>query len=218
MSESMKQQEIKDNTPPKEQSSYIWVFVFAAVVVCYFFWDRIAGVMEKLHIDPAKWLDSPYTFGMVMGIAAAFILFSLILIIAVKIRLSNALAWAGGRTDAMLISLLGSTQAHEREMAYTVLRQRLDERLAEPLVRELKSAVDEEKDPRYMIYLLEDLGVPKAVPTLNRIVQDAEHWPVPVIRAAQQALETIPAEDHSQPQSTSTKKRKKSSKSSKSVR
>lgn len=181
----MKTEEVKKPFP-------FWIIIVALLAVCYLFWDSISKWMEKMKFDPAAWLDSPYVFNTVFGIAIVFILFSIVLAIAVKLRLSRAEAWAKDRSEAMLISLLASTDARERSRAYMVLRQRLNENLVDPLLRQLKTMEDEDTDPRYVIYLLEDLEASRAIPALRRLLKPSKKRPAAVVRAARMALESIP--------------------------
>ena len=179
-----------------KSTSYFWPITIAAIVVCYLFWDRISGAMERYKIDPAAWLDSPVVFSTVVGIAGLFILLSVIVALAVKFRVLRALSWAGDRSDTMLISLLSSADARERSMAYAALRDRLDERMTEPLLRQLKTMADDKADPRHVIFLLEDLGAVKALPALRKIAQQSDRRSPAVIRAAQNAVDRITPIEH----------------------
>ena len=175
----------------QKNHSYFWPAAIVVFVVCYLFWDNISGKMDEWKIDPAAWLDSPYVFNTVMGIAAAFILLSLIVAAAVKLRVLRALAWAGDRSDTMLVSLLGSSDAKERSMAFAALRDRLDERLTDPLMRQMKIMADDKTDSRYVIYLLEDLYAVKALPMLRKMAGQKSKHPAPVIQAARNAVDRL---------------------------
>lgn len=174
-----------------------WIIIIVLLAICYLFWDSISKWMEQMKFDPAAWLDSPYVFNTVFGIAIVFILFSIVLAVVVKFRLRKAEEWAKDRSEAMLISLLGSTDPRERSRAYMVLRRRLHENLVDSLLRQLKTMEDEDTDPRYVIYLLEDLEASRAIPALRRLLKPSKKRPASVARAARIALESIPQTDSS---------------------
>ncbi len=180
-------------TQEKTRRRIFWVVIATVVAVGYMMRHRLGALMDEYKIDPAVWLDSPTLFYSVVGVTGAFILFSVLITLWAKLRVSRAEAWGRDLSDSTLVSLLGGTEKAERIMAFTLLQRRLDDALIDPLVRQLRTMDEEGADPRYVIYLLEDLEATKAIPALRKLAKNVESRPPAVIRAARNALERIPA-------------------------
>ncbi len=157
------------------------------------------GFFDK-YLPIAELFDSPVFFSIVIGSAVLLLVCTLIFLKYAKSLEKKTVAWAEGKSPQTLVELLSSPIKQEATMAYAYLKNNCGDDEADLLVKDLQDQRSRGSINSILIYLLEDLEVEKAIPTLQQIARGKSSAAALAQRAADRIAYAYEEEESEKPQ------------------
>ncbi len=157
------------------------------------------GFFDK-YLPIAELFDSPVFFAIVIGSAVLVLVLTFIFLKYAKSLENKTVLWAQGKSPQALVALLSSPIRQESIMTYAYLKNNCGDEEVDLIVKELQDQRSRGSINPTLIYLLEDLEVEKAIPTLQQIARGKSSVAALAQRAADRISYVYEEDESEKPQ------------------